>query len=84
MARMLTTKVQSHRGWVCPGVSHWRGLEKASLKAAAVYTFGRSERLQIGGPSHLQIARKSVDDHAVGGGEAAANRIPIYRFTDNL
>ena len=71
-------------GWVTAGVSHSRALQEAALKAAAFYTLGGGAILHFAAPLLLQFALQTVERDAVGGGEAAANRIPIYRFTGNL
>ena len=62
------------------------GKETASIcqKAVAFYTSGRCVNLDFAGPLLLQIALGSVNFDAVGGGEAAANRIQIYTSQSNL
>ena len=64
--------------WVTAGVSHCRALQEATLKAAAFYTLGEGAILQFAAPLLLQFALQTVERDAVGGGEAAANRISLY------
>ena len=58
-----------------PGHSYWRSLQKACPKADAFYTIGRRVILHFAGALPLHKAPFYVDRHAVGGSDAAPNRI---------
>ena len=70
--------------WGAPGARSGSLLEEAFLKTPAFYTSGRGVDLHFDAPLFLQIAFSCVEEHAVGDGEAAANRISIYRLAGNL